>query len=166
MRVEKLLRALVLSSVAICGQSFEQRGFVEVDLVGYPLTAPNDSGQVIGSGVFRWDASYKPAPWITFSGGVEGWVVTHRETAYRFNLDDRGLLRPAFSLRSLQTTLHKGIVTADIGKQFIHWGKTDILNPTDRFAPRDYLNVVDSEPLGVLGAHVNLEFQGTSVDTV
>jgi hypothetical protein len=168
MRVEKLIRGLVLSSVALCAQSFEQRGFIQADLVGFPLIAPNDSGQAVGSGVFRWDASYKPAPWITFSGGVEAQADTHRQTerAFRFDLDDRGLLRPAFSLRSLQMTLHKGVFTADIGKQFLHWGKTDIINPTDRFAPRDYLNVVDSEPLGVLGAHVNVDFQGTSVDAV
>src|SRR5262249_19943950 len=32
---------------------------------------------------------------------------------------------------------------------FIRWGKTDILTPTDRFAPRDFVNVVDTELLGV-----------------
>ncbi|HEV1287568.1 MAG TPA: hypothetical protein VNU44_19755, partial [Bryobacteraceae bacterium] len=80
MRVEKLIRGLVLSSVALCAQSFEQRGFIQADLVGFPLIAPNDSGQAVGSGVFRWDASYKPAPWITFSGGVEAQADTHRQT--------------------------------------------------------------------------------------
>lgn len=166
MRVEILFSWLVLGSVAVCGQTFEQRGSIELELVGFPLTAPNDSGQAIGTGVFRWDASYKAASWITFSGGVEAQMDTHRDTAFRFDEDDRGLLRPAFSIRSLQMTFHKGHVTADIGKQFIHWGKADILNPTDRFGPRDYLNVVDSEPLGVWAARVNVEYQGTSVDMV
>jgi hypothetical protein len=166
MRVEKLLGGLVLASLGVFGQVFDQRGFFEVDVVGYPFTTPNDSGQVVGVGTFRWDASYKPLSWLTFSGGLEVQADTHRETSYRFNLDDRNLLRPVFSIRSLETTIHKGIVTADLGKQFIHWGKTDIINPTDRFAPRDYLNVFDNEPLGVWGAHVNLDFHGTSVDTV
>ena len=30
----------------------------------------------------------------------------------------------------------------EAGKQLIRWGKTDILNPTDRFAPRDFLTVL------------------------
>jgi hypothetical protein len=168
MRVDRLLPWLILLSLGACAQSFEQRGFIETDLAGFPLTAPNDNGHVVANGVFRWDATYKPAPWITFSGGIEAQTDTHREVerALRFDLDDRGLLRPAFSLRSLQITLHKGHFTADIGKQFIHWGKADILNPTDRFAPRDYLNVVASEPLGVLGARVNVEYHGTSADLV
>jgi hypothetical protein len=39
----------------------------------------------------------------------------------------------------------------DLGKQFIRWGKTDIVTPTDRFAPRDFLNVIDTEFLPVTG---------------
>ncbi len=104
MGVEKLLLGLVLTSFGICGQSFDQRGFVEADIVGFPLIAPNDSGQAVGSGVFRWDASYKPASWITFSGGVEAQADTHRQTdrAFRFDFDDRGLLRPLFSFGALR----------------------------------------------------------------
>src|SRR3984885_3212685 len=168
MRVEKVLSWLVLGGLSAGGQSFTQRGFVEADLFGFPLTAPNDSGQAIGDALFRWDATYKPAPWITFSGGIEAQTDTHHQTerTFRLDFDDRGLLRPAFSLRSLQMTLHKGHFTADLGKQFIHWGKADILNPTDRFAPRDYLNVVDSGGLGVAGARGNGEYKGTSVDLI
>jgi hypothetical protein len=167
-RVEKLLPCLLLYGLALHGQSFEQRGLVEVDLFGFPLTAPNDGGQIVGNGLVRWDASYKPWSWITLSGGLEAGTDTHRDTerVLRFDLDDRGLLRPAFSLRSLQITLHQGHFTADIGKQFIHWGKTDILNPTDRFGPRDYLNVVDSESLAVWAARANVEYRGTSLDLV
>jgi hypothetical protein len=168
MRVERLISWLLCGGLLACGQTFEQRGSFETDLFGFPMTAPNDSGQIVGNALFRWDASYKPFSWITFSGGVEAQTDTHRETerTFRFDLDDRGLLRPAFSLRSFEMTLHKGHFTADIGKQFIHWGKADILNPTDRFAPRDYLYVVDSEPLAVWAARANAEYQGTSLDLV
>ncbi len=44
-----------------------------------------------------------------------------------------------------RATLRRGTVAVDVGKQFIRWGKTDILNPTDRFAPRDFLEVTDDE---------------------
>src|SRR5260221_13981079 len=43
---------------------------------------------------------------------------------------------------------------ADMGKQFIRWGKADILTPTDRFAPRDFLEVTDGEFMAVTGARV------------
>ncbi len=38
-----------------------------------------------------------------------------------------------------------GRFTLDVGKQFIRWGRADIIYPTDRFAPGTYLNVIDSE---------------------
>ena len=44
--------------------------------------------------------------------------------------------------------MHRGPITVVAGKQFIRWGKADILNPTDRFAPRDFMEVVDNEFLG------------------
>ena len=57
----------------------------------------------------------------------------------------------ALSLRRLTATFTHGPLTVDVGKQFIRWGKADIINPTDRFAPRDFLNVVDTEFLAVTG---------------
>ena len=147
MRAEHLLGWLLLSTASLCGQTFEQKGFLETDFFGFPQTAPNDSGRFVGEILLRWDASYQPAPWFTLSGGLEAQTDTHNQTerSFRFDTLDRSLLRPAFSLRSLKVTLHRGHFTADLGKQFIHWGQADIVNPTDRFAPRDYLNVVDNE---------------------
>jgi hypothetical protein len=51
----------------------------------------------------------------------------------------------AGEVRRLSATAHKGPLTFEAGKQFIRWGKTDIVTPTDRFAPRDYLTVVDND---------------------
>jgi hypothetical protein len=63
--------------------------------------------------------------------------------------------------------VHKGKITAEIGRQFIRWGKADILNPTDRFAPKDYLaSVVDSDFLGVTAARVTYESGNDTVDLV
>jgi hypothetical protein len=168
MRAERFLGSLMLSAIGLCGQTFEQKGFVETDFFGFPQTAPNDSGRFVGDFLFRWDASYQPVSWFTLLGGLEAQTDTHNETerSFRFDTLDRGLLRPAFSLHSLKVTLHRGHFTADIGKQFIHWGQADILNPTDRFAPRDYLNVVDNEVLGVFATRVNAEYHGTSVDLI
>jgi hypothetical protein len=54
----------------------------------------------------------------------------------------------------------------DVGKQFIRWGKTDIVNPTDRFAPRDYMNVVDNEFLAVAGIRAGAQLGAHTFEAV
>jgi hypothetical protein len=154
---------------ALLSQSFEQRGFIENRTVAYPQTAPNDSGRVVDEILFREEASYKFAPWLTVSGGFDARTDSHRQTARDgvVDADDRSIQRPAFSIRRLSATIHRGKVTAEIGRQLIRWGKTDILNPTDRFAPKDYLSsVVDTDFLGVTAARVTYESGGNTVDLV
>ena len=74
---------------------------------------------------------------------------------------------PLSRLRRLSATIHRGKITAEIGRQLIRWGKTDILNPTDRFAPKDYLSsVVDTDFLGVTAARVTYESGGDTVDLI
>jgi hypothetical protein len=155
--------------LAFPGQQFEQRGFIENRTVVYPQAAPNDSGHVVDELLLREEASYKLTPWFTLSGAFDARTDSHRQTARdgAVDADDRSVLRPAFSVRRMSATLHKGKVTAEIGRQFIRWGKADILNPTDRFAPKDYLsNVVDSDFLGVTAARFTYESGGNTVDLV
>jgi hypothetical protein len=158
----------VLLCATAWAQDFTQRGYLETQLTAFPETTSDDASHFVGNAIFRWDLSYKLTPWLTFSGGIEAQTDTHLETERAFHLDwqDRGLLRPAFDLRSFKATIHKGHFTADVGKQFIRWGAADILNPTDRFAPRDYLSVVDSDFLGVLGARAVVEGGDNSIDMV
>lgn len=158
-----------LMLLAFLGQQFEQRGFIENRTVAYPQTAPNDSAHVVDEMLLREEASYKFTPWFTLSGAFDARTDSHRQTARDgvVDADDRSILRPALSLRRLSATVHKGKVTAEIGRQFIRWGKTDILNPTDRFAPKDYLSsVVDSDFLGVTAARFTVESGGNTVDLV
>ncbi len=155
--------------VALAAQSFEQRGFFENETLLYPQTAPNDSGQVVNDTLFRWEASYQPATWIKFSTALDARVDTHNqaERTWAFDVDDRSVRRPPFSLRRMSATLHKGKWTAELGRQFIRWGKADILNPTDRFAPKDYLSsVVNSDFLGVSAARLTYESGPNTVDLV
>jgi hypothetical protein len=155
--------------VTLLSQSFEQRGFIENRTVVYPQTAPNDSGHVVDDLLFHEEASYKFAPWLTVSGGFDARTDSHRQTARDgvVDADDRSIQRPDFSIRRLSATIHRGKVTAEIGRQLIRWGKTDILNPTDRFAPKDYLSsVVDTDFLGVTAARVTYESGGNTVDLV
>jgi hypothetical protein len=155
------LLALVLA------QNFDQRGFIENQTLVYPQTAPNDSGTIVNQTLLRWDISDQVAPWLKLSGSFDARTDTHQQTEWGFAADDRSIRRPAFSLRRASATLHKGKFTVELGRQFIRWGKADILNPTDRFAPKDYLSsVVSSDFLGVTAARVTYESGSNTVDVV
>jgi hypothetical protein len=168
--VSKLARALwpVLFSFPLAAQNFSQRGFIESDLTLYPETAPNDSSHAIDDSLFRYEASYKALPWLRLAGSFDARFDTHEETERTARLDwqDRSLQRPALSLREFNATITKDKLTAVFGKQFIRWGKADILNPTDRFAPKDFLTVTDPDFLAVLAARVTYDTGTDSFDFV
>jgi len=155
--------------LTLLAQNFEQRGFFENDTLLYPQTAPNDSAQIVNETLFRWEASYKIAPWLKISGAFDAETDTHQqvERAFHLDFDGRSIQRPAFSLRRYSATLHKGKFTAELGRQFIRWGKTDILNPTDVFAPKDYLSsVVAPDFLGVIAARATIEQGNNTFDLI
>ena len=152
MRALLLLPALVVLAPAATGaQAFSQRGFVEGAGVLFAQRAPNDPTRAIGHLLAREEVFHKPASWIQFAAGLDLRFNSHDQVEAGWSLDfsDRGLRRPRLSVRRLSTTLTRGRFTLDAGKQFIRWGKTDIVTPTDRFAPRDFLNVIDTEFLAV-----------------
>ncbi|MEO8025657.1 MAG: hypothetical protein ABI823_04265 [Bryobacteraceae bacterium] len=150
------------------GQTFEQRGFFETATTYFPQSATNDSAHLVNQTLFRWDASYRPFAWLKLSTVFDARFDSHRQFEREFRLDiaDRRQLRPALSIRQLSATLHKGRWTAELGRQFIRWGKTDILNPTDRFAPKDFLSVINSDFLGVTAGRLTYERGNNTVDMV
>jgi hypothetical protein len=158
---------LALAAMA-SAQDFTQRGFLETTATFYPQAAPNDSGHVWGDALFQYEAFYKLGPYLRFSGGIDATVDTHQETERDFGISwwDRSRQRPAFAMRRLSAAYARGKLTFEAGKQFIRWGKTDILAPTDRFAPRDYLNVVDDDFLAVTAARMTYGDQANSIDVV
>lgn len=168
----RLARTVVWAAVWLPGglaaQDFQQRGFLETGLTLYPQTAPNDSGQAVGQELLRYEASYKVRPWLRISGGLDAAVDTHHQVERSLRLDwqDRSLERPSFSLRELNATLSKGKLTAEFGKQFIRWGKADILNPTDRFAPKDFLSVTDPGFLAITASRLTYDTGTDSFDLV
>ena len=165
-----LVRALLpaLLSLPLAAQNFNQRGFLETDLELYPETAPNDSSHAIDDNLFRYEASYKALPWLRLAGSFDARFDTHRQTerTAHFDWQDRSLLRPALSAREFNATITNGKLTAEFGKQFIRWGKADILNPTDRFAPKDFLTVTDPDFLAILAARVTYDTGADSFDFV
>jgi hypothetical protein len=178
MRAAVITTALVLWCSALDAQTLSQRGFLEGRGFLFPQTVPNDSTHAVGDVLFREEVFLKPAGWIQFAAGldlranshdqVEKWRVAPGEwrldpatwplnpQKWRLDIEDRGVLRPRASIRRLTATVTARGLTVDLGKQFIRWARADILNPTDRFAPRDFLNVIDSEFLPVIAARPSL----------
>ena len=135
-------------------QAVTNRGFADGSAFAFPEETPNDATQLVGDLLIRDEVFVKPASWVQFAGGLDVRADSHHqvEDSWRVDFSDRGVQRPRISIRRLSATFTSHFVTLDVGKQFIRWGRADIVNPTDRFAPRDFLNVVDTEFLGVTGA--------------
>ena len=159
---------LVWFTAIAAGQSFTQRGYLESGTFLYPQDALNDGGHAVSEALLRYEAFATLAGGLRFSAGVDARTDTHRqdERELHWYWFDRSRQRPAVAVRRFSATYTKGRFTADLGKQFIRWGKADVLSPTDRFAPRDFLNVVQTELLAVTGARVTYGSQSNSVDLV
>jgi len=149
-------------------QTVEHKGFLESNLIVYPRAALGDSGRAVGDALLRYEGKAKLSSRFTLQGALDARTDTHRQTerAARLSYWDRTLRRPAFSVRRLSAAYYRGPVTFEVGKQIVRWGKTDILNPTDRFAPRDYLTVIDSEVQAVTAARLTVAGQKDSLDLV
>jgi hypothetical protein len=160
---------LVLLAAPLClAQNFEQRGFLDSSSYFYPQTAPGDSGLAVSQLLLRYEMFYKPSSHWRFSGGVDFRTDTHHQVdrALDFNWWDRTLPQQAAAIRRLSVTYKSGGFNLELGKQFIRWGKADILNPTDRFAPREYMNVVDTDFIGVTAARLTYTKNSDSIDLV
>jgi len=162
------LLLVALFAAAAPAQDFTQRGFLETDAYVYPQTAPNDGSHIVGEWLLRYEAFYKVTPHLRLAGGVDARTDTHRETDREFALSwwDRDRRRPAFEVRRLSASYTRGKLTFEAGKQYIRWGRTEVLNPTDRFAPRDFLNVVDNDFLAVTAARLQYGGQTNTIDLI
>jgi hypothetical protein len=149
-------------------QVFSQRGFVNVSTTGYPQTTPNDQAHGLGESELRYEAKWRPTPWLTLNGSLDARVDTHRQDERSLHLDwqNRTLARPSLSVHRLSAILTKDNWTVELGQQFVRWGTADFLNPTDRFAPKDFLNVLDQETLPILAARVTYAKNRNTFDVV
>ena len=163
-----LLLVLLAATPSIGGaQGFSQKGFVEGQGIFYPQTTAKDDTRVVGEALLRYEAAARPASWLRLNGAIDARADTHGQTEWDgIGWSDRSTTRPGLAVRRLDAILARGPLTLQVGKQFIRWGKTDILNPTDRFAPRDYIAVVDSDVLGVTAARFTAGLQSDTLDLV
>jgi hypothetical protein len=153
---------MLLGRAGVSAQTLSQRGFVEAVATGFPQEAPNGASQALAYLTVREELFARPTavPWIRFALGLELHADTDALVADDWDIDflERGTERPRLSIRTVAGTITRGSFVVDVGKQFIRWGRTDVINPIDRFAPKDYLNVFDPELLGVTGIRGAAQF--------
>ena len=157
-----------LLAVVLLAQNYTQRGFLETRFTLYPQKVANDSARSIGEALVRYEGFYKPIPNLEISGAVDLRIDTHHQVERRWRLgwDDRELQRPSASVRSLRALYNQRGLTIEAGKQFVRWGKTDIVTPSDRFAPRDFLTVLNNEFIATSGIRATLERGSNTIDAV
>lgn len=162
--------ALVVSllTTRAVAQEFSQRGFIETQVVLYPQTAQLDRTRVVAEALLRYEPALRMSDWLRLAATFDARRDTHQQVTRTWTLDwrDRGIERPSLSVRRLVATFVAPHLTLDVGKQFIRWGRTDIVNPTDRFAPRDFIAVTDNEFLGVAAARLVYERRENTFDFV
>lgn len=166
----KLARALglLILSIGATAQTFSHAGFVEIGSFLYPQVTRNDKGHFVGEGRVHLEGGWRPSRKWRFAGAIEASSDTHRQVERALRLDwlDRGLQRPAFSVKRLSVTYTAGPWTVEAGKQVIRWGKVDIVHPVDRFAPIDFLNVATEEILSETAVRLDYEHDSNTVELV
>jgi hypothetical protein len=166
--IAAVIGVLAIGTCAADAQVFAERGFVEGEYDFFPQRAPNDSVRNVVDGLYRQEFFIKPSSWFQVAAGFDFRANSHDQidTQWRLDWDDRTIRRPAAAVRRLAATFTGRHFAIDIGKQFIRWGNADILNPTDRFAPRDYLNVINTDLIPVIGGRGSVQFGPESFEAV
>jgi hypothetical protein len=160
--------ALAALGATVQAQEITYRGFVEGRGVVFPQDTPHDSRNLLADALARVELFARPWPWLGLAVGTDARANSYDQVAdsWNVNISDRGVLRPRLAIRRMTATINRGPLTVDVGKQFIRWGKADILTPTDRFAPRDFVNVIDPEFLAIRALRVVFERASTTLDVV
>ena len=149
-------------------QAVSHRGFAEGAAYVFPQTTSNDRTNLVGDLLAREEVFANPAEWIRLAAGFELRANSHDqiEDSWALRFWDRTDRRPRLTVRTLNATLTHGPFTLDVGKQFIRWGKTDIVVPTDRFSPRDYLTVIEAPFIAVTGVRGSAQLGGYTIEGV
>lgn len=155
-------------STAIAQPSLAHRGFVESRGIAYAQRTDNDSERLAVDLLAREEVEWRPVTLLRLAASLDARADTDDrvEDGWRLDFGDRTIRRPRLAVRRLDATFSRRGLSLDIGKQFVRWGRADLLNPTDRFAPRDYLEVTDSEFLAVSGARAVYERGAHTFDGV
>jgi hypothetical protein len=151
-----LLPLLLCAPGVAWAQKVELGGFAEVDHFSYLET---ESAGQIGRGdrgllQLRGTARLHDRVELFAAGELRGSWAARGEGRGYLNEGYADLLFPGVDLR--------------VGKQTIVWGRTDVVNPTDQLAPREFSDPLetDDERLGVLAARLRASIGRARVEGV
>jgi hypothetical protein len=159
-RSQIIFAAALGAALGIKGQTIENGGSLAVTSRYFPRTPIGDSSTAVAEALLRVESTYRPQPWLKLASVLDARTDTHRLTQRTAALSwrDRTTQRPAFAVRTLSATISRDNWNVEVGKQIIRWGAADGVNPLDRFAPRDFVNLVDNEVLPVFGVRASAAF--------
>jgi hypothetical protein len=162
------LVALLLCPPAVAQPRLTYRGFADLNLSLFPQGTPLDTTDVVAEGLLRVDPSLQVSRNFLVSASFDARADSHDQTARTWEVTfwDDTILRPALSVRRASATYSMGRLSLEVGKQFVRWGKADMMSPSDRFTPRDYLSVIDTEVTGVTAARITFAAPADSFEVV
>lgn len=83
---------------------------------------------------------------------ASGFQFTAHADAAREQADEAAASRTKLTLREAWLGYREGPASVRLGWQVVNWGRTDVVNPTDNVAARDYTRLVDLDADQKLGA--------------
>jgi hypothetical protein len=146
-------QAVLAAACSAQSGAWSYRGFIDNSLVYYPRTTANDQVQFVNETLLRVEGKLQLPGGFGLSAGLDARSDSDKQVirAGRFFWDDRTAQRPPFALRTMSIHYTHGPFRIEAGKQLLHWGQMDFSSPTDKLAPRDYLNPTGADSLGAFG---------------
>ena len=148
--------------------AWSYRGFLDNSMVYYPRTTADDQVQFVNETLLRVEGTLALPGGFGLSAGFDARTDSDNQVtrAWRFSWDDRTAQRPPFSLRTMSFHYARGPFRIEAGKQILHWGQMDFSSPTDKLAPRDYLNPASADYLGAFAVRAIVDTGPRSLELI
>ena len=159
--------ALAAACAAQTG-AWSYRGFLENRALYYPSATANDQVRLVDETLLRVEGKLRLPGGFGLSAGLDAQTDSDNQVtrAWRFSWDDRTAQRPPLALRTMSVHYTRGPFRIEAGKQILHWGQMDFSSPTDKLAPRDYLNPASADYLGAFAVRAVVDTGPRSLELV
>jgi hypothetical protein len=112
--------------------------------------APNDTRHFRNEGRLQVEWARRLASWMDARVVVEARKDDNDYAdGVSFQIPETSVHHSVVDLKEAVVRLGGGPAELAVGKQIFAWGTADAFNPTDLVNPRDYLDILDNEKLGV-----------------
>jgi hypothetical protein len=117
---------------APCRAGLHQRGYLETRSFFFPQTGSGRQRAYTGEAMLRWESGWQLRKNLRLNAGLDGRFDSHRQFERERRLDSptAAFSAPPLSVRRLSLLWNHSGWTLEAGRQFIRWGKADLLNPT------------------------------------